>query len=162
MRIGVISDTHVPQSARELPEALLHHFKGVDLILHAGDIAHPSVLEALGEIAATVAVWGNMDPIPLRKRLEERRVLELEGFRVGLAHGDGGPYRLAERILRGMKAEKLDVLVFGHTHAPEARTACGVHVFNPGTPTDKLFSPFNSMGILELSSAGPKWQLIRL
>jgi len=162
MRIGVIADTHVPQSAAKVPEGVFEHLQGVDLILHAGDITEMAVLEVLGKVAPTVAVWGNMDPIPVRKQLADSRVLDLAGFRVALAHGDGGPHRLAERILGSMSPEKPDILIFGHTHTPEARMAGGVHVFNPGSPTDKLFSPYNSIGVLELDSTGPKWHLIRV
>ncbi|MFH1736698.1 MAG: metallophosphoesterase family protein, partial [Actinomycetota bacterium] len=61
MRIGVISDTHIPSVAGRLPERVFAEFRGVDMILHAGDIVTPSVLEALAKLSRIVAVCGNMD-----------------------------------------------------------------------------------------------------
>jgi predicted phosphodiesterase len=99
MRIGVLSDTHVPERALRLPQALFEAFHGVELILHAGDIVRMSVLDELSAIAPVAAVRGNMDDpahgLPLKIELT------LEGVSVGLIHGNGGPrHNIREHIAR--------------------------------------------------------------
>jgi len=67
MKIGVISDTHIPNRAKEIPPKVLEMLKGMDMILHAGDLVELSILEILKSICPDVrAVWGNMDPLKTR------------------------------------------------------------------------------------------------
>ncbi len=73
MRVGVISDTHVPAIARSLPAAVFEVFKGVDLILHAGDVVELSVLDELRTIAPVEAVAGNMDGSEVHLNLPLKR-----------------------------------------------------------------------------------------
>ena len=61
MKIGVISDTHIPIAAPRLPQKVYDHFKDCDLIIHAGDAVEMSVIEDLGKLAEVKAVCGNMD-----------------------------------------------------------------------------------------------------
>jgi len=63
IKIGVISDTHIPLSANKIPDEIFKHFEGVDLILHAGDLIKLSVLDELRKIAPVEAVYGNMDSL---------------------------------------------------------------------------------------------------
>src|SRR3972149_1007108 len=86
--IGVIADTHVPQRLRRLPDGIPAAFRGVDLILHAGDLNSVRVVTELEEIAPVQAVAGNADLF--RSGLPLTRVLEIEGRRIGLTHGHGG------------------------------------------------------------------------
>ena len=86
--IGVIADTHVPQRLRRLPDGIPAAFRGVDLILHAGDLNSVRVMAELEEIAPVQAVVGNADLF--RSGLPLTRVLEIEGRRIGLTHGHGG------------------------------------------------------------------------
>ncbi|MGC8844157.1 MAG: YfcE family phosphodiesterase, partial [bacterium] len=91
MKIGVISDTHIPTRADRLPEAVFQHFKGVDLILHAGDIEDIGVLFELEEIAPVKAVIGNMDPYELENNLPSKRIVKAGAVNIGLIHGWGAP-----------------------------------------------------------------------
>ena len=61
MRIGLISDTHIPTAAKELWPQVYDAFRGVDLIMHAGDLMVPEVIDWLAEVAPVMAVWGNGD-----------------------------------------------------------------------------------------------------
>ena len=61
MLIGLISDTHIPDRARILPTKVIEAFEDVELIIHAGDLTSPKVIEELEEIAPVMAVQGNMD-----------------------------------------------------------------------------------------------------
>ena len=85
--IGLIADTHLPQRLRRLPAGLDRAFRGVDLILHAGDLNSVSVLDELQRIAPALAVVGNADLFGTG--LPQRRTVEIGGRRIGLTHGHG-------------------------------------------------------------------------
>lgn len=149
-KIGVLSDTHIENSAlgfslvRDLLEGC---FRDVEMILHAGDIVHPDVL--LGFSGRTVhAVRGNMDR--LVRDIPIRKIVEAGGFRIGLIHGWGSPERLEERLVREFHGERLDCLVYGHSHQPACHRRDGILFFNPGSPTDRRCAPYHSVGILEV------------
>ncbi len=148
MLIGCVSDTHIYQ--RPLPERILEALRGVDLILHAGDILEPAVLESLSTVARTMAVAGNMDHGELKQALPAKLTVEAEGKRIGLVHGSGGPEGITQRVRREFEGELVDAIVFGHTHEPYNRAEHGIYFFNPGSPTDKIFARINSVGILEV------------
>jgi len=87
--IGVVSDTHAPRKARELPSGLMEGLEGVDLIIHAGDINNDSVICELEAIAPVHAVAGNTDDWSMVSDLGIRKLLEVEGCGIGVIHGDG-------------------------------------------------------------------------
>lgn len=152
MRIGVLSDTHIPARAKQLPAALFRILDGVDLLLHAGDLTEQAVIDELQNLAPVEAVAGNMDPFPLAARLSRKKVLELSGYRIGLIHGDLGGER-QKTPLRAFEAfadDNVDCIVFGHTHQPYCREESGVLLFNPGSPTDRRREPRHSCGLLTL------------
>src|SRR5512143_2874966 len=99
MRIGCVSDTHIPGGLGKLPKALYEGLKGVDLILHAGDIVSLDVIEDLGHIAPVEAVAGNMDPWGVADKLPVKKVISAGRFRIGLVHGGGKLPGMEERIL---------------------------------------------------------------
>ncbi len=149
MKIGVVSDTHIPESVPDLPAELMHGFEGVDIILHAGDILDCAVLDELAAIAPVRAVRGNMDNFPRSYELPEKLVVEAEKFRIGLIHGHGAPNGLERRIAK--EFDDVHCIVFGHTHRPFNEVIDGVLLFNPGTPTDRRFAPYRSFGILDVA-----------
>lgn len=144
--LGVISDTHLYR--KPLPAQALRALRGADLILHAGDILEMAVLEELEGIAPVVAVAGNMDLGDVTEALPGKSVVEVAGRRIGLIHGSGAPQQITAR-LRG-EFEEVDAIVFGHTHQAYNRAEEGILFFNPGSPTDKVFAPYRSVGILEV------------
>ncbi|NLM52278.1 MAG: metallophosphoesterase [Firmicutes bacterium] len=152
MRIGVISDTHIPTRARHLPAVLFEHFADVDLILHAGDLVDPQVLVDLAAIAPVEAVAGNMDSPELQNKLGSKKILELAGFRIGLTHGHLGSYRhhTPQRALSIFAQDAVDVVIFGHSHQPYLKKEKGILLFNPGSPTDRRRQPRHSCGLLLL------------
>ena len=141
MRIALVSDTHLPRFGRVLPRALVEGIGSaqVELILHLGDFTEPFVPALFEALAPFDAVAGNNDGDQLVRRFGRRKLLELDGVRVGLAHGDlglGGTS--AERARRAFAAEGVAVVLFGHSHAPFVeRVPGGPLVVNPGSPTDK-------------------------
>lgn len=158
MRIGVLSDTHIPSRARELPPEVLSGLDGVDLIIHAGDLVHSNVLSRLARIAPVHAVCGNMDPPPLRRILPRRQVVEAQGWRIGVVHGDGSSGSTLTRALRSFK--DVDCIVFGHSHRAVCVRQEGLLLLNPGSPTDKRMSPQYSYAILTLSATGVDGQIV--
>ncbi|MDD4939959.1 MAG: metallophosphoesterase family protein [Candidatus Omnitrophica bacterium] len=152
MKIGVISDTHIPDRSRDIPKQVLDAFKEVDIIAHAGDIADLRVIEDLKKVCKEVhAVWGNMDPYEVRNALPEKDVFEAAGRRIGLTHGYGLPTRLTGLVTEIFKKDNVDIIIFGHSHAPLNKKIGDILYFNPGSPTDKIFSVYNSYGIIELN-----------
>ncbi|MQA00674.1 MAG: YfcE family phosphodiesterase [Dehalococcoidia bacterium] len=153
MRIGVVSDTHMPRMARDLPEPLRRGLAGVDLILHAGDFVTELAVEALERVAPVIGVAGNNDDAGIRRRFPARQVIEHAGFRIGLVHGHEGRRRTTpERALEAFEGERLALVVFGHSHIPLLDERDGVRLFNPGSPTDKRRQSRFSFGILELGA----------
>lgn len=159
MIIGVISDTHLPVRAKKLPDDLINRLKDVDLILHAGDFQDMNALTQIRDIGKLRAVHGNMDTIELKKELPEADVLKIEGFKIGITHGSGPPLGLEERVKS--KFPDVDIIVYGHSHKPKNEVIDGTLFFNPGSPTDRVFAPFNSFGILRVEE-DIKGEIIKL
>lgn len=160
MIVGVLSDTHVPDRARCLPPALFETFNGVDLILHAGDIACQEVLSELETLAPVVAVAGNMDPPELQARLPRRQEVVVGGYRIGLIHGHQLRGPLAQGALRAFTG--VDAVVFGHSHRPLLETRNGVLLLNPGSPTDRRRSPRCTCALLFPGPSGLRGELREL
>ena len=105
------------------------------------------MLEELRGLAPVAAVHGNMDERALRDALPARLVAEHEERRIGLVH-DAGP--ATDRHLRLREwFPGCDVVVYGHTHAPEVVRAGGTWFVNPGSPTERRRAPAHTMAVLE-------------
>lgn len=151
MRIGVVSDTHIPMRARALPQLLFDAFADVDVILHAGDVAIENVLLDLEALAPVYAVRGNVDPPELWRKLPQRRLLDLAGARIGLIHGDGVSGSTPQRALKAFANDRVDCVVFGHSHTPMCERRNGLLLFNPGSPTDRRRQAQHSYGLLTIN-----------
>jgi uncharacterized protein len=157
-RIGVISDTHYSRSKKSgstdlLIKKITNAFKGVDLIIHAGDVVEMSLLELLGGIAPVEAVCGNMDEVDTRAALPRSKILDVSGARIGIVHGYGEYGGSPEQLLRYFGGEKLNVVVFGHTHTPFNKVSNSVLYFNPGSPVKPALPYKPSVGLLAVSAA---------
>jgi putative phosphoesterase len=176
MRIGLISDTHIPEARDELWPQVFEAFAGVDAILHAGDIHDLVVIDQLSDIARTYAARGNGDdgsggrPIqPDDERLREAWLLELGGLRIGMTHDiplpEYPPHLTVERAMqRYFGRTDLDVLVYGDTHVEAIDTIGSALCINPGSPTypHNLETQFGTIGFLEISGGQAEatiWQL---
>ncbi|MFH1063224.1 MAG: metallophosphoesterase family protein [Candidatus Omnitrophota bacterium] len=149
MRIGVISDTHIPIVCDELPLVLKKYFKGVDMILHAGDLVEQCVLDQLLAYCPKVeAVCGNMDCAQLQTKLPAKKIIQAGKYTIGLTHGWGPPKNIADRIAK--EFDNVDIIVFGHSHTPMNETKNNVLFFNPGSATD-MVNAKRSIGIIELN-----------
>lgn len=131
MKLAILSDTHIPTRLSDIPGRVYEVCGDADLVLHAGDHVKKSVMTDLERMAPVKAVKGNMDG-PELAHLPERLCLDLEGFRLCMAHGSGSPFRLAKRVLSWLSDQDPDIVVFGHTHHYMEKTIEGTLVLNPG------------------------------
>jgi len=152
MRIGVISDTHIPDKAKEIPAEVLEEFKKVDMVIHVGDLVDLSVLDELKSVCKNVsAVWGNMDPEEIKQILPQKEILKVEKFRIGVMHGFGAPNKLMDVMETAFACDNVNIIIFGHSHYSVNEKRKGIIYFNPGSVTDKVFAPFNSYGIIDIT-----------
>lgn len=151
MRVAVISDTHAPRFWKSIPAAVAEHLTDVDVILHAGDVCVPGVLDELAVFAPVHVVLGNNDgPEIAAWSAPETLELDLAGVRVAMIHDSGPKQGRAGRLRR--RFPSADLVVFGHSHIPWDTTDDGQRLFNPGSPTDKRRQPRGTMGLLGLDA----------
>ena len=175
MRIGLISDTHIPEAGPDLWPQVYAALQGLDLILHAGDLRLPEVIDRLERLAPVLAVCGNGDyggwqrtVPPTDPRLPESRVVSLEGVRIGLVHDfplpESPPLRTVEGLIAHYFGGPVDVIVRGSTHAAEITTVKGVLVVNPGSPTfpNHQSARLGTLGYLEIDRGRVRPSLIQL
>jgi putative phosphoesterase len=137
-RIGIIADTHIPDLSREIHPKIVESFSDVDLILHAGDITIPDVMETLNRTAETIAVRGNnrSDRTRFDPPLPDKIIVQVAGeYRIGLCHGMENTYqRIPDALIGGMGFEShctrrlinrvrtiftgVDTVFYGHGHWP--------------------------------------------
>ena len=150
LRIAVFSDTHLADTAEArafLQDLLDKVLAPVDMVLHAGDLVDPALLEVFDGYPVH-AVRGNMDPsaphIPIKK------VIDVAGFKIGLIHGWGPAAGIEERIYGEFSPMPLDCLVYGHSHVPVCHRRRGLLFFNPGSATDRRSMSCHTVGMLEI------------
>ena len=129
---------------RFLAKPCLDLLRAADLIVHAGDFSHESVLAELRELGPAAAVHGNVDSAELCRELPESIQLELENVVLGVIH-DAGPAKGRLERLRA-RFPDADAVVFGHSHMPLHEQRDGFQIFNPGSPTERRRAPHRSMG----------------
>jgi len=140
-RLLLISDTHVPQRARRLPDQVWQAVDDADLVLHAGDWVDLSLFDELSERARDLrGVYGNNDGDALRRVLPEVMHETIEGIRFSMVHETGDAGSRHRRM--DVAFPDTDVLVFGHSHIPwDTVSPAGMRLLNPGSPTDKRRQP---------------------
>ena len=167
MLIGLIADTHIPRNAKILPPHVRTAFQGVELIIHAGDIYTPAVLDALEKIAPVLAVSGNGDwDFPPDPRFQRSQVINTGGLSIGAIHGINYPpvpqYPI-EGVMEREFGQIVDVLVFGDTHVAIVDRYNGTLLINPGSPTlpNGLFE-LGTVGLLEIAGSEVSARIVDL
>ena len=146
----VLADTHIPRRAKALPASLIPRLERADLILHAGDLMSPALLEELSAYAPVKAVRGNLDPP--EAALPETLEFLFGGERVAMVH-DSGPKRgRTDRMRRRFPQAR--VVIFGHSHIPWLEDEGGLLLLNPGSPTDKRRQPRHTFALLHAGEGG--------
>lgn len=150
MRVVVLSDTHAPRFWKGCPPAVAAHLATADVILHAGDVCTPDVLDLLAGFAPVHVVLGNNDgPEVAAWGAPETLQIELGGVQVGMVHDSGQKDGRTARLRR--RFPTADLVVFGHSHIPMDVAGDGLRIFNPGSPTDKRRQPHRTLGLLDLA-----------
>ena len=161
MVVAIISDTHLPRGARELPDACLERLREADAIIHAGDFVTREVLESLRALGPPVtAVHGNVDEPALRSVLPETAELRTGGGVLAVVHDAGPAGGRLERLRR--RFPRADAVVFGHSHIPLLEASGGFAIFNPGSPTDRRRQPTHTMGIARARDGRLEFELVVL
>ncbi len=158
MKIGVVSDTH----SLELPAQMLQDFRGVDLILHAGDFCSWRDVEQLQKIKEVCAVHGNMDEPNICRFFPRRQILKLERLSIGMFHGEGRGDVVLEKVKQEFVNDNLDCVIFGHSHQAFCNVEGQRLYFNPGSPNDAFSSKYCSYGILEVIGKKVRGRIIKV
>jgi len=138
MKLGIVSDTH----GLLRPEVALA-LKGVDHIVHLGDVGKISVLDELAKIAPVTAVRGNVDRDGACGKLPETEVYLAEGHYIYMLHD-------LKTLHLDPAAAKFAAVLYGHTHVPNYHTKKGVLYFNPGSCGPRRFELPVTLGLLEI------------
>ncbi len=160
MLIGVISDTHIPERADKIPEAVFEVFKDVEMIFHAGDLVSIDVLQDLENLAPTMCVQGNMDRM-CGLKLPKQEIVKVDGIKIGLDHGEVYPRGDTQQLKYIGMEMGVDVLISGHTHISFIKEVDNMLFLNPGSPTvPRLSDP--SVMILEVNDKNLDARIIKI
>ncbi len=140
MKIGVVSDTHGLLRPEVLPA-----LRGVDHILHLGDVGNKNILESLAEIAPVNAIRGNIDKTGACSRLPETEVFLFEGHYLYLLHDIGA-------LHLDPAAARFSAVLYGHSHKPKIERRKGVLYFNPGSCGPRRFELPVTIGMMTVET----------
>lgn len=160
MLIGLISDTHIPDRARVIPTKVLESFEDADLIIHAGDLTTTNVIDELEKIAPVMAIQGNMDRVA-GLDLPKARVIECEGIKIGVAHGEVYPRADTQQLLYLAKQLDVNILVTGHSHQPKIEQVEDVLLLNPGSPIVPRLADRTVM-LLEINNKNVDVEIVKI
>jgi putative phosphoesterase len=141
IRVGVVSDTH-----GYLHPSIASVFKGVQRIVHTGDIESPAILTALARIAPVNPVRGNMDFGKWAAALPREDVMTVGTITICALHD-------LTRLSMDTDAAGIDVVLSGHTHRPKASWQGGCLFLNPGSASLPRHGQAPSVAILEINGA---------
>ena len=137
MRIAVLADTHV-NKLEHLSKRIIDALSTVDLIIHAGDFTDVQLLKELKQLGEVKAVRGNMDSTELKNILPVKEIVEIENKRIGITHGSGAHWGIEERVRKMFESDRIDIIVYGHSHQSQNKVIDGILLFNPGKATDSF------------------------
>jgi hypothetical protein len=169
MKIGLIADTHMPGTIADLWPQASRVFKGVDAILHAGDLHTLDIVEHLSDIAPTYVSRGNGDLDIVDQRLKNSWLIEIGGLSIGLIHQFPSPIRkspdhLERHLGKHFPVTRPDVLVYGHTHLEDVRSIDGRLYINPGSPTlpRNQSLRLGTIGVMEINETHVSTRIMQL
>lgn len=152
MKYIVISDLHIPERAKEIPEEILEVAKRADGIICAGDFTTKDVYGKLKSANKNlIGVRGNCD----RLNLPEFVIFEEKGKKIGVTHSHHLGRGNVEAIFSLAKSKGLDIIIFGHTHTPLVEKKENILLINPGSANGiescRGESSGKTYGVLELN-----------
>jgi len=159
MTIGVLSDTH----SLNIPAVVMERLKTVDMIIHAGDICDLQTLKSLSKLAPVKAVQGNMDEGAVKKVLPIKEIIACGDLKIGVTHGHVGVSREALiNATASFKNDKMDMVIFGHSHQAYNERVGGTIYFNPGSPNDVIKAKFFSFGLIDIEAGKIKAEIVKV
>jgi putative phosphoesterase len=135
--VGLISDTHIPVRAIEIPRRVFEIFEKADFIVHAGDLVELSVIDKLEQLAPVLAVYGNMDGPEIRGKLPKLNSVKVFDWKIGVTHDPGVIFGIG-KIREIAKQNSFNALVYGHTHNSSIKWEGNTLFINPGSPTNPI------------------------
>jgi hypothetical protein len=134
MQVALVSDSHVPGRAAEIPDAVLQACEDADMTAHAGDFTSTEAYDEFDATGKLVAVRGNMDSVPNLPRVE---TFAAGGVEFAVTHGTGAPFGYEDRVAEAARdaAGEDTVAVCGHTHEVTDKMHEGIRLLNPGSCT---------------------------
>ena len=141
-----------------MPEGLGPYLQSADLILHAGDLMDPALLDELAGYAPVRAVRGNLDPPDLD--LPETLEFDFGGIRVAMIHDSGRKQGRRRRLRRRFPGAR--VVIFGHSHIPFLEDESGLMLLNPGSPTDRRRQPRHTFALLHAEGGRVRAEILAL
>src|SRR5215813_4805719 len=154
LRIGVISNTHGLYD-----ESITSLFRGVDAIIHAGDIGRLEVIDRLEAIAPVIAVEGNNDAF---RRFPSEKVEEFAGRRVLVTHIFGELHQIRREQKKLIETVRPDIVIFGHSHRPYTHKLGQILLFNPGSAGPRRFNLPRTVGLLHLTRRRVRTEIVTL
>jgi hypothetical protein len=180
MIIGLLSDTHIAGTYQSFPlKEITRVLKGVDLILHGGDIWIPWVLDELETIAPVLAAQGDDDfeqDVGKDKRVAPRQNLAFEGIKIWVSHVkpryseiNPSAYSSYDNLFRSRQNEPVepvevpDVIVYGHSHSAAIENYKGTIFINPGSPTlPEYLVKLGTVGFLKINAGKVETSIVPL
>lgn len=150
IKIGIISDTHISKDIDKLKAIIDKHFKEIELIIHAGDYKNKKVIEVLRKRGDFIGVWGNNDNDSIKELVNEKEIVKLKGYKIGIYHGHEGSKSTLDAAYNIFRDDDVDIIIFGHSHQPIIKTKNKVLMLNPGSITSKRKERWFSLIVLEL------------
>jgi putative phosphoesterase len=173
VRIGLLSDTHIPVDAKIIPGQIKEIFHGVDLILHGGDIYETWVLDELESIAPVLAAEGDDDDYDISgdRRVKKKHTITLGGFPLSLTHAEPGlgPWSVFPDSRENLQRSSFtynaveSIMIFGHSHRPKVDCRGTFLMVNPGSPTFPYYMHRpGTVAVVTINSGGVEVQLKQL
>jgi putative phosphoesterase len=102
-----------------------------------------------------------MDGYEVRQRLPEQLIIDAAGKKIGVVHGRGPGFK-ARQVASEVFGKKVDIVIFAHSHSPVNEQKDGILYFNPGSPTDTVFAPYKSFGVIEIDGDDVRAEIIKI
>jgi len=157
-KILIVGDTHI-SSFKDLPKQILQYINESNWVIHVGDYTSKNIVEGFKQLKANCfkGVYGNSDPLVVRKLLPPKIVIEISGMRIGIIHPEsGGPETfLKKRIIKEFRDHNVDVIAYGHTHEAKIQRVDKTLLVNPGRGYLDALS-YNSSASIAIITLGKK------
>ncbi|MFP4174698.1 MAG: YfcE family phosphodiesterase [Halobacteriales archaeon] len=153
MQVALVSDSHVPERADEIPDQVINACEDADVTAHAGDFTSPEAYDKFDATGKLVAVHGNMDDVLDLPRVDS---FAAGGVEFAVVHGTGSPINYEERVTEAARDEVGEdaVAVSGHTHEVTDETYDGVRLLNPGSCTGAMPASRATYMLVEAEDGG--------